>query len=264
MTRIKESKNISFGNKILKLEDVYDIAQILSNEHTKAKASDCSITFTVICENGPSYESSDINLFSPKSIINSKKPINIQLWFTNYNSDDRIRIKFRAEYNSEYSENSVIVEGYDSNWVNGVLGRISERIESIELQNPNRNLFLNLILFASATLIGRIFIFLIDFFPSEPIDESKLNSTLLLIRHLIRTNAFTYNFTLYLLGFCFGIFPAFYIRNYFRKLWPYLEFQIGPNHEQDESRKRAKLRKLITIIIIPLILMILYDVVKQL
>lgn len=89
-----------------------------------------------------------------------------------------------------------------------------------------------------------------------------MNETTLLVRHLVHTNAFTYNFTLYLLGFCFGVFPAFSIRNYFGKLWPYLEFQIGPIHELEESRKRDKIRNLITLIIIPLILAILYDVLK--
>lgn len=264
MTRIKESKSFSFGSKILKLEDVYEIAQILNTEYSEAKSEEsyCTINFTVICENGTSYESSDINIFSPKSIINSKKPSTIQLWFSNYDSDKRIRISFRKEYDSKYSENSVFVEGYDSNWVNGVLGRILERIESIEPQNPNKKLYLNLIYFASAVLIGRIFTFIVLLLPFDKPDESKMIATTLLIRNFVHTNAFTYNFTLYLLGFCFGIFPAFFIRDYFGKLWPYLEFQIGPIHELDESRKRAKLRNLITLIIIPLILAILYDVLK--
>jgi len=264
MTRIKESKSFSFGNKILKLKDVFEIAQILSTDHLKAESdkSHCRINFTVMCENGTSYESSDINIFSPESIINSKKPSTIQLWLSDYDSDKRIRISFRREYDNKYSENSVFVEGYDSNWVNGVLGRILERIESIEPQNPNKKLYLNLICFASAVLIGRIFTFIVLLLPFDKVDESKVSATNLLIRHFIHTNAFTYNLTLYLLGFFAGIFPAFYVRNYFGKLWPYLEFQIGPIHELDESKKRAGLTNLITLVIIPLILAILYDLLK--
>lgn len=263
MTLIKESKSFPFGNKILKLEDVFQIAQILNTEYLDAKSeeSHSTINFTVICENRTSYESSDINIFSPKSIINSKKPLTIQLWFSNHDSDKKIRITFKKEYNSKYSENSVLVESYDSNWVNGVLGRISERIKAIEPQNPNKKLYLNLIYFASAVLIGRIFTFIVHLIPIEP-DESKMSATNLLIRHFIHTNEFTYYFSLYFLGFCVGIFPALPIREYFRKLWPYLEFQIGPIHELEESRKRTKLRNLITLIIIPLILAILYDVLK--
>lgn len=265
MTRVKESRKFSFGNKILKLEDVYEIARILNTEYSKAKSEESSstINFTVVCENGTSYESADIDIFSPKSIVNSKKPSSIQLYFLKYDSDARIRISFRKEYDSEYSENSIFVEGYDSNWVNGVLGRILERIESIEPQNPNKKLYLNLIHFASAILVGRILMAILLILPFDKPDESKMTATTLLIRHFIQANAFTFNLTIYLFGFCLGILPAFLIRGYFGKLWPYLEFQIGPAHELDESRKRAKFRNLITLIIIPLILAILYDVLKN-
>jgi len=263
MTRIKESKRLSFGNKILKLNDVYEIAQILYTEYLVAKKeSQCRINFTVICEDGTSYESSDINIFSPNSIINSKRPTKIELWFSAFNSDKRIRINFRKEYDSKYSENEVFVEGYDSNWVNGVLGRILERIKSIEPQNPHKRLYLNLIYIASAILIGRIFTFIVLLLPSPKPDEAKMDTSISLIRQFIHANAFTYNFTLYLLSFCIGIFPAVYIKDYFNKLWPYLEFQIGPLHELDERRKRANLKNLIILIIIPLIVMILYDILK--
>ncbi len=264
MTRIKESKRFSFGNKILKLEDVHEIAQILNTEYLEAKSEEihCTINFTVICKDEASYESSDINIFSSGSIINSKKPLTIELWFSEYESDKRIRISFRKIYDSTYSGNSVFVEGYDSNWVNGVFGRISERIKSIEPQNPNKKLYLNLILFASTVLIGRIFTFILLSLPFGPVDESKISATSLLIRHFIHSSAFIYYLTLYLSGSCVGLFPALFVREYFRKLWPYLEFQIGPIHEFEESRKRAKLRNLIILIIFPFIVMILYDVLK--
>lgn len=264
MGQIKESKSRKFGNKILKLEDVYEIAQILNAEYLKAKSETeyCRITFTVECEDGTSYESSDIDIFSSKSIVNSKKPTNIQLRYTSYDRHDQtIRIRFRKEYDSTWSENSVAVEGFDSNWVNGVMGRIFDRIATIKPQNPKRKLYLNLIHFATSVSIGRILLLIILPLLDKP-DESRMGAATLLIRQLTHTNEFTHNLVLYLGSFIIGILPGFVIRSYFEKLWPYLEFQIGPVHELDESRRRGIFIKLITLILIPLILAVLYDVIK--
>lgn len=266
MTRIKETRNFLFGNKILKLDDVHQIAQILNAEYMNAqsKKERCSVNFEVSCEGGIAYESSDIIIFDSHSIINSKKPLKILLWFSNYDSDSRIRVNFKQEYNSKYSENSVLVEGYDSNWVNGVLGRIQDRIESIRPQAKYKGLYVNLIYLASALLIGRVFTFIIQLLPLGSPDESKMSATLLTIRHFIRANAFIYNFTLYILGFFFGVFPAVFIRNYFEKLWPYLEIQIGPDHALGAKIRRARLKNLVLLIIIPLALALLYDILKNL
>lgn len=263
MTRIKETRNFLFGNKILKLDDVHQIAQILNAEYMNAqlKKERCSVNFEVSCEGGIAYESSDITIFDSHSIINSKKPLKILLWFSNYDSDSRIRVNFKQECNSKYSENSVLVEGYDSNWVNGVLGRIQDTIESIGPQAKNKGLYLNLIYLASALLIGRIFTFIIQLLPFGSLDESKMSATLLTIRHFIHANAFIYD---YFMGFFVGASPAIFIRNYFEKLWPYLEIQIGPDHALGAKIRRAKLKNLVRLIIIPLALALLYDILKNL
>lgn len=263
MTRIKETRHFSFGNKILKLDDVHQIAQIFNAEYMNAqsKKEHCSVKFEVSCEGGIAYESSDIIIFDSHSIINSKKPLKILLWFSNYDSDSGIRVNFKQEYSSKYSENSVLVEGYDSNWVNGVLGRIQDRIESIKPQAKYKGLYLNLIYLASALLIGRAFTFIIQLLP---FGSPKMGATLLTIRHFIRSNAFIYNLSLYILGFFFGVFPASFIRNYLEKSWPYLEIQIGPDHALDAKIRRARLKKLVSLIIIPLALALLYDILKNL
>lgn len=264
MAKIKESLRLPFGNRIIKLQDVYEIAKILKTEYEKAnskKVANCRLNFTVICENGPTYESSDIDIFESESIINSKKPNKIELRFSNYKDDDYIRVSLRREYNSSYSENYINVEGFDSTWVNGVLGRINQRIDSTEPQNSNKKLYLNLIFFASVVLIGRIFTIIILLIPGTP-DESKMGAASFAIRQFIHTNDFTYYFSIYLIGFLVGILPAFSIKNFFRKFWPYLEIQIGPNHKMDEIKNRQILNKWILTIVVPLLLMILYDIIK--
>lgn len=266
MANIKESRRLSFGDKILKLADVVKIAEILNSEYRliRSDKNRPTINFTVVCGDDTVYESQDVDIFEPQSVINSKKVSSVKLWFSDYGSRRTIRVEFEGCYSGSFYRNFASVEGYDSNWVNGILGRLSQAIKSIEPQNRHKSLYVTLIHVAAAFLIGRATIFFFLLLPFKKSQEADINPTWLAISDFLRNNELAHNATLYLASFILGFLPALTPRSYFAKLWPHFEIQIGPAHEFVESKRRQMYRNLVIFIIAPLLAAAIYDITKSL
>lgn len=263
---VKQSKKIEIVNKIFKLNDLQNIARLFNDEYEDSKSNNLnpSMSFEVYNDKDSVYESSDSALFSDELLFST---LSVHMVKMNLRSNDfstrRLELMLKPTSSNYFSDNNITIYGYDSNWVNGVTARLNDILESIQPQSEYKRFVLRLSHFLSALVIGRIFIFLILILsPSKP-DLTDMSSTTLAIRSAVQYSSFTYNISIYLLSFIFGFFPAIEVRLKLRNIFPNIEFQIGPEHKQLAKRKRNKLIQIFIFIVIPLMLMLLYDIIKN-
>lgn len=263
--KVKQSKSIEVSNKIFKLSDLKNLARLFNEEYEDSKTNnlDPSLSFEVYTENESVYESAEPDLFSDESLFSTLSIQKIKMILRSYDfTTRRLELTLKPTSSDYISDNNITIYGYDSNWVSGITARLNDILDSIQPQSEYKKLALRLSHYLSALVIGRVVLFVLLFFSSKP-NLSEFSPSELAIRSVIHYSSFTYNFFIYLLSFIIGFFPAIEVRLKMKKIFPNIEFQIGPEHKQLAKIKRKKLVNLFALIIIPLLLALLYDLVKS-
>jgi hypothetical protein len=60
-----------------------------------------------------------------------------------------------------------------------------------------------------------------------------------------------------------GLTFALPVRDWILELWPLIELDLGPEHLKIEKRRRARLAIVTAAIVLPILLRVLYDIVKS-
>lgn len=201
--------------------------------------------YSVDAVDNTSFESQSNEIFSENQVIENRIIKKINMRFYTLDNSKNIEIQIVHSIKNENSENFILVSGDYPNWVNGVLGRLTEILNSAESQpkfkdNSGYLMFLILILFN--VVYFRLFY---NFFIS------------------ITSNDFLKIF--FIIGV--PIFSLIYLNKlfaYFDTLWPSIELQTGPNYLQKPKVNRTKVQWILISIILPLIISLIYDLIKSL
>lgn len=209
----------------------------------KIKASDGSL-----------YEGNSKDILSEGGILDTKRIESIQFDFIDNNHKTSISINIRHSKYDLYNE--VSVQGVDSLWVNGIIQKIENFLETIETQLTwSRRYFLPIsILFAicigtvlNAILIQGLILWTKNTVP-DPNSPKISMSTARIIFFGLMTGLSTY--------------PALSLAEKLKELWPTVELQTGPDFGQIEKRKRKTVWLIFSLIILPAAMTIILDLLK--
>ncbi len=143
---------------------------------------------------------------------------------------------------SNPSWNKVEVAGSNTTWVNGVTKRLEDVVAGWEKQAAWPHRFHEAILLVAAVGIGQLFLMALD-------RLAGFGNLHVLIRWAIQVFV--------------GLGPAAVITRKFVDLWPYIELRTGREHAQTLRKRRRYLWLLATIVFFPILIRILYEVIKH-
>jgi len=261
---IRESRIIKIANKVISLKNAKTLASILWDIYQSgiSESPYSSVSFSIKCSDNSSFESSKLSIFDENSIINSKKVEYIKMGF--YDPKEYKNIYIGITHGNVDWQNEIEVKGKDSLWVNGVIARIKDVLDSVPPQNmfiKKYKLIINSLL---ALGIGIFIDYILSFFITPSKDPpSKLSIMLedLYSRSPFFKYFFKYFFAM-VVGYVIGLWPITELYSQLRNLWPSIEIQIGPEHTYIEKRRRKILISILVIGAGPLLVSVVYDIIK--
>lgn len=272
-TKIAESRLIHIQDKIISIKDLKKLADFVFKEFKHIKKSDdyANIRFSATCDDKSIFSSEHPSIFDENSRLSTKHVISATITLDSYKPDVK-RISIRIEHSSDnlflrsLFDNRIEVEGKNSNWVNGTLKNLEEMIDSFTPQNTfvRRHKVLLSILFALSigTVISKILLLLVSNVPPSP--EPPTGLAYLLIQFLEKYPYPIFSYVIiYIFNLIWGIVPAIYLVSKLQALYPSVELQIGPEHKYIEKTRRQWIINSFLAGILPLILSLLYDIIKN-
>ena len=238
---IREKRRLAFNFKRITPKIVRSLSSVLEQEVKDVSSKkDFYILYSVDTEDS-SYESQSIIIFDENQTVGNQivKKINMKFYTLDYSKN--IEVQIVHSINDENLENFIMVSGDESTWVNGILVRLTGILNNSE--NQSKFYFQ----YGGWMLSVLWLIFIIEFFRLIPFD--KINSNLvafLTVGIPISTMLGSIN-----------------LHGYFKKIWPTIELQMGPSHFQFASQKRNKIQWVMATIIIPILLAVIYDIIKN-
>jgi len=235
---MKISKELKITGFIIKTNNIRELAQKMHEEYKKdTDSGHKSINFILKGADGTQYESDDIKIFSQNGILDTRRIIGIEMSYFNYTNDKRILIILRHTVRDYEWKNYISVSGLDELWVNGVIKSFEDIISNWEKQVnwPHKYSWPLMIVFAVG--IGLLYLNFLDFIFTYVIIIHPISSK---PEWLIELRPF-FIFLYYASGILWGMWPASYIVDKLKELYPIVELITGPEYAQVEVRKRKKL-----------------------
>lgn len=261
---MKEARRLEIRKKVLTKTNVLTLAYVFFHEYQSSSdlGNNCSISFQLACNDGTSYESDCLDLFEDGGVIDIKRSNSID--FTFHDHTLKHYISLTISHGGGY-RNNLTVQGFDSNWVNGVFTKIKEKIDSFK---PQDNWLLNhekFVLHSSALGIGAIVYFIVWLVVYRHLEPIK-NPTGLLkdIKTIFLNNPWFFYVYPIFSYWIYGISWALQFRRWLFSLWPDIEFDFGPEHFKLEKTRRVRIYIFASLVIIPLLLSLIYDLSKLL
>lgn len=262
---MKTSRHFNISGRIITEKDIARIVGIINEEYLSlvSKSDRIRIMFKGCTEDGIVFESGDPTEFLSAELMQTKRTISFDSSLIDFTNDLSVYISI-SHGDSEY-RNSVSVSGGDSKWVNSVLIRFKESIEASSPQDPFIFKYKTILKIGSAFGIGRLYFYLLDIFLSLVIKKPILNppSWLVDMKVFFKAHHFLFSVCDYLISFSVGWFPVLLLMMKAEKLWPSVEFQIGPKYTFVEKQRRNILYIIFTLGILPLLISIIYDICKS-
>ena len=259
-SNMKILKKLKISEVIIKPENIREIAEIVYKEYSQdlEKNQHLSLKFILKSYDNTQYESEDMDIFSDGGIIDSRRIIAIEMEYHNYSKDKRLFIDLEHTTGKWSRGNEVIISGCDEIWANGVLKSIENSVSNWKKQEtwPYRYKWPLTIIFAIG--IGLLYLNILDFIFSYVIVISPMSPKPQWAIGFHPLFIFIY----YSTGFMCGLGPASYIVDKICKLYPCVEFILGPEHFHIEEKRRAKLYKTISIGVIPLVISIIIELTR--
>lgn len=266
MAEINESRTLVIRDKIVSMSDVRALALLIAAEEAAAEQSDRNfreVSFSVDTVEGSSFQSADPAIFSEDSPIARRRVNQIELSYRERNKEKRISIGI-THGDTKYS-NSVKVSGTDSKWVNGTISQIEQLIVSMKPQNTFVARWESALGVAAAVSIGAITAWFIakgmSFIPIHPSAEPD-GIFIQPLKHIVSV-PLGYYVVKYFAYYITGLFTGHALVSKLKSLWPSVEVQIGPEHEQIERQRRLWAVNVSVIVVIPLVLSLVYDLWKS-
>lgn len=242
---IREKRRLTFKFKRITPKIIRALSAIVEEEvHflTNEYRNNFYKLYSVDTIDNTSFESQSKEIFSENQVIENRLTRKISMRFYTLDNSKNIEIQIVHLVKDENSENFITVSGDDPTWVNGVLGRLTETLDMAEdqLKHPYSGwiIFILMVLFNVEyyRLVGEYVV-------------STKSELLLLISISIPS--------------FISIFLAIKFHNYIESVWPSVELQTGPDYKRVPNLRRKKIQWLTVSVILPLILSLIYDVIKS-
>ena len=263
-----EKREVSIDNKIFTKNDIISLVQLfvkLSNEildkskEIKHKEliqegwpeATISEKYINTSHSGIEFTSSDKSKYSfsfneiseAKDILDTKQIIEIELYFNENVLDSKIVLKLR--HSDTFSgSNYALVEGEDSDWVNGTI----KLLKNFLVTCRNQSTFVEknkILIFGSTILLLILFLHnLVVVFIRTKVIFPKI------VGNMFSENLIYVIMVLSLISAT----PAVLIYKWLIKLFPGIEIQTGLNYDHAKKERRNKLFLLVILIIVPTIL----------
>lgn len=240
----REMRKLNFRNKVITPSVISRIASIINNEADAIGNSEAFfLSYTVVAADNSSYESQDKEIFNAPEIIDTKILKRIQMRLHTVSGSKSVELQLLHSEQSNASNNFLLVSGNDSVWVNGIMSRLSEVIDSSD-QQPR--ILRHLALLQWIVIITFNYIYFKLFHK----DIEKMENGLVGI------------------GLLFGIpllslYLVDRVKIHIEQIWPDVELQTGPHHLQQPQRKRIRLAWITTAVIVPILIGFIYDLLKN-
>jgi hypothetical protein len=256
----RETRRLRIANVIIRPEDVRNLARIIvrAGESAPGQSSTKRQSFVVHAVDDSQYDSGTPEIFADGAILDKKQVHAIEMSFSDYSANSRISINLAQEAHLS-GRSRIEVSGADSTWVNGNMRLMEDAVETWEHQAVWPRNFRWAIQILAAFGIGRVFqliewFILAHFVPVKPISPRPQWADAL--RPLVPILDWGGAFLL-------GIWPAILLTQKLMKLWPSVELRMGREWAQVTRRRRQYLWLVFTIGIVPILLSILYDLIKS-
>jgi len=255
VSEIKESRVVTVADKIVRLEDLYRLATVLSDEHASLKSRErVSLFLAADCDDGSKFSGESPTLYSEASPIATKRATAVHMELRNFSASRSIVVELSHSGYYHSMGNRISVAGMEPNWVNGVLARLEDVTRGMSPQSTFVAKYRRLITLVTALGIGAaiVWILVMLLIPIVPPTPTPAEDGLLL--------AFVMRYPLAGLLIRYGGYyvagwgPSSFLVARLAELWPSVEFQVGPAHKHIERRRRSVIAAIVTLGVVPLLL----------
>ena len=244
--KIREKRRLAFSYKRITPLTIRSFSEIIENEIKELQnegRDSYYVMYSIDATDNTSFESQSNEIFAENQIIENRTVRKITMNFYTLDNSKNIEIKIVHSLTNENLENFILVSGDYPNWVNGILTRLSEVISLSEDQPKFNNR--GYLIFIVWVLFNIVYFR----FTSSFINKSTANSWLPVLSILGAPILSAILLTK--------------LSNYIKAVWPTVELQTGPNYLQKPRENRKKAELLFITIVIPLVLALLYDILKS-
>lgn len=262
---MKISRGIPVRSRIITETDLVRFLSIFQTEYDSLSrmSKHISMRLNARFEDNTAIEADSSREFLASGLLKTKRAVSMDLSLTDYENKNSIGLSL-SHGDSDYG-NSISVQSESENWVSALSTRLKE---SVDACTPQKSFLLKhkrLLEFVVALSIGRVYLWLLDLlFPLlqiRPIENPP--EWVLSIRSFFVGHPFISILFYYALMFANGWFPSIWLLSKANKLWPSIEFQIGPQHTHIEKNRRKLISAIFTLGILPLLVSLIYDVIKS-
>lgn len=257
MSDIFESRNVKINGIIVTLENVRRLAIILKKRYEITKEIDvyCKLSFSVICFDDSSFQSSDDSIFANDSVLMSKRVSEVRLKYSSYYENESVEVRLTHGDSKYY--NQIEASGTNSEWVNGIVRKLEEEISAFQPQQKIFTKHWKIIHFIFALSLGMTYWYLLSLIPPTATESSVPSWVAKVNNSAVLTYGLKYGF-----AYLVGMFPAYFMIDKLKKLWPTVELQIGPEHTFVEKKRRGWLGFAITFGVVPVVVSVISDFLK--
>lgn len=241
---IREKRKLYLADLRITLNSIKSLAQLIEMEASKLSQLKESfyLSYSVDADDDSSYESQSSIIFNEESIVKLKVIEKVSIRFSSSDYSKNIEVYVRHGWEDEADDNYILVSGTNSNWVSGTLESLTAIIDSFEPQ-PKILEKIQLVN-GGAWFTGCIYMLSLFKQHFDSIKNESISSLVFI--------------TFIGIFFAGGILTS----NYLRSILPVIEIQTGPEHRQLPKQKRKRVAAVLSLIIIPIVLTILYDIIK--
>jgi hypothetical protein len=241
MEEITQTRIYRISSRIITTDDLNKLASEIFTNKTQNPTGTFEIELQADDES--TYSGRDLTLFASQN-LSTKYFTKVMIKYRCYKVHILNQsVSLNLNHGDSKSDNRILVEGIDSNWVNGHIRRLSEIVESFSPQNEFVSKYslpiAILITFVCALPIAQTFNFLLKKSLGDILYEPSLVPPL---------------FTGIFVGSIIASAVVFRLKG----LWPSIEFQIGPAHRFQQKRRRQAVIWFLTTIILPIAISALF------
>jgi len=249
---MKKEINIPIKDKIINKDDILRLSKIFWTVYSKNKSTHARLSFTFACDELDStYEFENKKLETEEEFLDTKKIKSLSMSFHDYTNSKHIQLNL-SHGNTTW--NKLKIEGSDNKWVDAKYNDFKDKIEAIK---PQVNWFLKykkIIYHISSLNVGFLFIKLLWLIPTKKIPYEELSP----FWQYVRDSTIIRYATLTVIAWGWGASVLWWVFEKISELWPSVEFDFGPEHFKQEKKTRKTIGIILSLIIIPLILQLLF------
>jgi hypothetical protein len=250
---MKIIKSAPIRTVILTPQKVKEIAQQIYDEYERDTKQigekdyfPPNLKFILRSEDGTQYEDKEMSMFLENGVLYTRKIVSVEMRYYYTRKDDKeINMGLYHSVDSAYA-NRISVSGLDEKWVNGTFSGLQDTLKNCEKQKTflaNHYvlvtlLFLACFVFSAYVISGFLFDLIAKFITFSSAET----------QHSVRLISIG---VICLSGISIWAELASKLGTKIEALYPDVELLVGPEHLQREARKRRRLFRLLSIVIIP-------------